>query len=137
MDQALSVTDRPTRVLLADVSGAGRQAIAALLRSLPGIVLVADVGSADELARERPRFAPDVIVIDDRLLGAASPQLGHADVRVIVMGLDDDPSYAGRAQRLGATAWIAKEQADELLPAALDRTRRQVWSPPLSPEATP
>jgi DNA-binding NarL/FixJ family response regulator len=130
------VTDRPTRVLLADVSGAGRRAIAALLRSLPGIVLVADVDSADELRRERPRTAPDVIVIDDRLLAAAGPGLRPADVAVIVMGLDDDPSYAHRARQLGATAWIAKEQADELLPAALDRARRPVWVPPPLPEPT-
>jgi DNA-binding NarL/FixJ family response regulator len=130
------MTDRPTRVLLADVSGAGRRAISALLRSLPDTVVVAEVGSADELARERPRTAPDVVLIDDRLLAAAGPGLDRADVSVIVMGLDDDPSFARRAQRLGATAWIAKEQADELLPAALDRARHQVWSPPPWPAPT-
>jgi DNA-binding NarL/FixJ family response regulator len=124
------------RVLLADVSGAGRRAIAALLSSLPGIVLVADVGSADELARERTRTAPDVLVIDDRLLAAAGPGFDHADVPVIVMGLDDDPSFARRARRLGATAWIAKECADELLPDALDRAQRRAWSPPPWPEPT-
>ena len=118
-----------THVLLADVPGAGQRAIAALLRSLPGIVLVAQVDSADQLARERPRTAPDVVVIDDRLLAAAAPGFGHADVPIIVMGLDDDPSYARRAHRLGATAWIAKERADELLPDALDRARRHAWSP--------
>jgi DNA-binding NarL/FixJ family response regulator len=127
-------TTHATRVLLADVSGAGRRAIAALLRSLPDIVLAAEVGSADELARERLRTAPDVVVIDDRLLAAAGPALGHANVSVIVMGLDDDPSYARRALRLGATAWIAKEHADEQLPDALQRARRQPWKPPPWPE---
>ena len=130
------MTERPIRVLLADVSGAGRRAIAALLSSLPGIVLVANVGSADELARERPRTAPDVVVIDDRLLAAAGPALGHADVSIIVMGLDNDPSFARRAGRLGAAAWIAKEHADEQLPDALDRARRQLGSPPPWPEPT-
>ena len=130
------MTERPIRVLLADVSGAGRRAIAALLSSLPGIVLVGDVGSADELARERPRTAPDVVLIDDRLLAAAAAQLGSADVAVIVMGLDDDPSYARRAQRVGATAWIAKEHAYEQLPEALDRAQRRAWSPPPWPEPT-
>jgi hypothetical protein len=57
------VTDRPARVLLADVPGAGQRAIAALLRSLPGIVLAAQVDSEDQLARERPRTAPDVVLI--------------------------------------------------------------------------
>ena len=130
------MTDRPTRVLLADVPGAGRRAIAALLRSLPDVVLAAEVGSADELARERLRTAPDVVVIDDRLLAAAGPALGHADVSVIVMGLDDDPSYARRALRMGATAWIAKEHADEQLPDALDRAQRGRWTPPPWPERT-
>jgi DNA-binding NarL/FixJ family response regulator len=89
------------------------------------VVLVAEVASADELARERPRTAPDVVVIDDRLLAAAGPHLGNADVPVIVVGLDDDPSFATRALRLGATAWIPKEHAGEQLPDALDRARRQ------------
>jgi DNA-binding NarL/FixJ family response regulator len=119
------VTDAELRVLFADVSGAGRRAIAALLRSMPGVVLVAEAGTTDELARESRRTAPDAIVIDDRLL--AAPGLGprDADVPVIVVGLDDDPSFARRARRLGALAWIAKERADELLPEALDRAQRQ------------
>jgi DNA-binding NarL/FixJ family response regulator len=119
------VTDPSVRVLFADVSGAGRRAVAAVLRSLPGIVLVAEAGNLEELARERRMTAHDVVVIDDRLLGG--PGLGprDADVPVIVIGLDDDPSFASRAQRLGATAWIAKERADELLPEALERARRQ------------
>jgi DNA-binding NarL/FixJ family response regulator len=128
--------DAHMRVLLADVPGAGRRAIAALLRSLPGVVLVAEVGSADELARERQRNAPDVVVVDDRLLAAAGPHLDSADVPVIVVGLDDDPSFASRARRLGATAWIPKEHADEQLPHALDRARRQLWSPAAWPDAT-
>jgi DNA-binding NarL/FixJ family response regulator len=118
------VTDGELRVLFADVSGAGRRAIAALLRSMPGVVLVAEAGTAEDLARESRRTAPDAIVIDDRLLNA--PGLGprDADVPVIVVGLDDDPSFARRARRLGAMTWIPKERADELLPDALDSVRR-------------
>jgi DNA-binding NarL/FixJ family response regulator len=119
------VTNGELRVLFADVSGAGRRAIAALLRSMPGVVLVAEAGTTEELARETRRTAPDAIVIDDRLL--ATPGLGprDADVPVIVVGLDDDPSFARRARRLGAMAWIAKERADELLPDVLDSVRRR------------
>jgi DNA-binding NarL/FixJ family response regulator len=119
------VTEPDVRVLFADLSGAGRRAIATLLRSLPGIALVAEAGTLEELARERRRTAPDVIVVDDRLLDASGLGPRDADLPVIVVGLDDDPSFARRAQRLGATAWIAKEHAGELLPAALDDARRQ------------
>jgi DNA-binding NarL/FixJ family response regulator len=41
-------------------------------------------------------------------------------VRVIVLGVDDDPAFAARATRLGAAAWVAKERADEDLPALLE-----------------
>ena len=119
------MTEPDVRVLFADVSGAGRRAIATLLRSLPGIALVAEAGDREELARERRRTAPDVIVIDDRLLAASGLGPRDADLPLIVVGLDDDPSFARRAQRLGATAWIAKEHAGDLLPEALDDARRR------------
>ena len=119
------MTEPDVRVLLADVAGAGRRAIATLLRSLPGIALVAEAGDLEELAHERRRTAPDVIIIDDRLLAASGLGPRDADLLLIVVGLDDDPSFARRAQRLGATAWIAKEHAGDLLPEALDDARRR------------
>jgi DNA-binding NarL/FixJ family response regulator len=117
------VTNPALRILFADRSGAGRRAIAALLRELPDVALVAEAGDVEELARERRRTAHDVIVIDDRLLGGSALGPRDADVPIIVVGLDDDPSFARRARRLGATAWIAKERADELLPEALESAR--------------
>ena len=119
------MTEPDVRVLFADVAGAGRRAIATLLRSLPGIALVAEAGDLEELAHERRRTAPDVIIIDDRLLAASGLGPRDADLLLIVVGLDDDPSFARRAQRLGATAWIAKEHAGDLLPEALDDARRR------------
>jgi DNA-binding NarL/FixJ family response regulator len=129
------VTDQALRVLFADLSGAGRRAIAALLRSLPGIALVAEAGSLEELTRERRRTGPDVIVIDDRLLGGSGLGPRDADVPVIVVGLDDDPSFARRAERLGATAWVAKEHAGELLPDALETARLRRSAPAQRPTA--
>jgi DNA-binding NarL/FixJ family response regulator len=109
------------RVLLADVAGAGRRAVATVLHSLPGVAVVAEVATAAEIARELRRSAPDVLVIDDRVVGFLGPR--DAELPIVVMGLDDDPSFALRAERLGAT-WIAKELADELLPDALARIQR-------------
>jgi DNA-binding NarL/FixJ family response regulator len=123
--QAGGVTEPNVRVLFADVPGAGRRAIATLLRSLPGIALVAEAGTLDELARERRRTAPDVMIVDDRLLAELGLDPRDGDLPLIVVGLDDDPSFARRAHRLGAAAWIAKEHAGELLPEALDDAGRQ------------
>ena len=129
------MTDQDLRILFVDLTGAGRRAIAALLRSLPGVALVAEAGTLEELARERRRTAPDVIVIDDRLLGGSGLGPRDADVPLIVVGLDDDPSFARRARRLGAMAWIAKERADELLPDALESARRRRGAPASGPTA--
>jgi len=121
---------RPTdasrvRVLLADREGAARRALAALIRTTPGLVLAGEAGSRAEIAAAIRKTRLDVLVIDDRLvdnagahvLAGTGPARDH--VRVIVVGVDDDPAYSARAQRLGAEAWIAKDLADDQLPAAL------------------
>ena len=115
------------RVLLADREGVARHALAALLQSLPGIVLVAIATSMQDVADGMRHHRPDVIVVDDRLLHSTSHILAGTGptpdpVRVIVMGVDDDPAYAARAHRLGAEAWIAKDRADDELPRLLEAT---------------
>jgi len=116
----------PVRVLLADREGAARDALASLLKSLRGVILVAEAGTRTEIAAAIRRLHPDVVVIDDRLvvnsgehvLAGTGPARGP--VRVIVIGVDDDPAYAARARRLGAEAWVAKDRADDQLPALLE-----------------
>ena len=114
------------RVLLADREGAARRALATLLRNTPGVVLAGEAGSKAELAAAIRSAHPDVVVIDDRMVDGAERHVlagtgpSRGRVRVIVMGVDDDPAFAARAHRLGAEAWIAKDLADDQLPALLD-----------------
>jgi len=111
----------PTRVLLADQPGFGHSALAQLVTETPGVTLVADVmdpGMLDPLLHE---WRPDVVVVDDRLLGDGRWASRHPGLRVIVVGVDDDPGYAARALRLGAETWVPKERADVLLPQLLIR----------------
>jgi DNA-binding NarL/FixJ family response regulator len=115
-------TDTRFRVLLADLPGAGRAAVAAVLQSLPAVELVVEVGP-DDLAAELRRNRADALVIDDRVLAERGPGLRDAAMPIVVMGLDDDPHYERRALRIGAVAWVAKERADELLAPALDLAR--------------
>jgi DNA-binding NarL/FixJ family response regulator len=115
------------RVLLADREGVARHALAALLQSLPGIVLVGIVASMEDVTAAMRRERPHVVVVDDRLLRSTSHVLAGTGptrdpVRVIVVGVDDDPAFAARAQRLGAEAWIAKDRADDELPRLLKAT---------------
>jgi DNA-binding NarL/FixJ family response regulator len=123
-DSAVTRAQTPLRVLLADRAGSARAAIAGLLRGLPGVVLVDEIGDLGELGPALRRTRPDVALIDDRLLrdaGHAGIGPHEAGLRVIVLGVDLDPAYAARARRLGAEAWVAKDRAGDRLPALLAR----------------
>jgi DNA-binding NarL/FixJ family response regulator len=109
----------PLRVLLADRAGSARRALASLLGELDGVTLAGEVGEREEIAAALRQTRADVLLIDDRLLRSGGLGPHDADVRVLVLGVDDDPAYAARARRLGAHAWIAKDRADEELPALL------------------
>src|SRR5215217_6504182 len=109
-----------TRVLLADQPGFSRTALARMLADTPGVTLAGKVSEVEGIAAAVEELEPDVLVVDDRLV-----RDGHAPasggVRLIVVGVDDDPGFAARAQRIGAEAWVPKERADSLLPLLLTR----------------
>ena len=125
----MSTLDRPTsqlRVLLADVEGSARRAVAGLLQSLDGITLVGEVGALGDIGAAVRHTGAEIVIIDDRLLRAIDHALARwgplgTPVRVLVVGVDDDPAFAARAHKLGAHAWIRKDRADEELPALLVR----------------
>ncbi|WP_028064164.1 response regulator transcription factor [Solirubrobacter soli] len=106
------------RVLLIDREGAARLALSFLLRNTPGVELAGEAGSRAEIALALRTARPDVVVVDDRLVDEVPTVM--SPVRVIVMGVDDDPAFAARAHRLGAEAWMAKDLADDQLPALLE-----------------
>jgi DNA-binding NarL/FixJ family response regulator len=114
----------PVRVLLADRESSVRTAVASLIEGIDGVRLVGQVATAEEIPAALRRTRADVLVVDDRLLtGERHPFAGAgplpAAVRLIVLGMDVNPTFAARAKRLGAETWIAKELADEALPEAL------------------
>jgi two-component system response regulator DesR len=111
------------RVLLADREGTVRNSIEEVLRRLASVSCVSVVGSREDLASALRRTRPDVLVIDDRLLNAADQALvsSGSPLRVIVVGVIDEPAFTARALRLGAEAWIAKDRADEELGQLMGR----------------
>lgn len=112
------------RIVLADRQGPTRSTLANLLRELPSVERVDEVGTREALASALRHGNVDAVIIDDRLiedshhlLAGVGPMRGVP--HVIVVGVDDDPAYAARARRLGAIGWVAKDRADEDLPALL------------------
>jgi len=124
MDEAEDMEEpTPTRVLLADHPGFGRTALATLLRDTPGMTLVAKIAEPDLIGPAVDDLRPDVVVVDDRLLRHEPWIARDLGVRVIVVGVDDDPGFAERALHIGAEAWVPKDQADAVLPVLLARGR--------------
>jgi DNA-binding NarL/FixJ family response regulator len=123
-----------TTVALADLPGISRDALALIVSESPGLTLVAQAATLDQLRAEVDATHPDVVVLDDRLLrtGDWPPR---DDVRVVVIGLDDDPAYAARARRIGADAWIPKDRVDLLLRALLCLRRGVATTPPVTSAA--
>jgi DNA-binding NarL/FixJ family response regulator len=108
-------------VALADEPGLARTALATLISETPGVALAGEAATLDELRAIVRDARPDVVVVDDRLLRHAAPSADDLGVRLVVMGVDDDPAYGARALRIGADAWLRKELADELLPDVLQQ----------------
>jgi DNA-binding NarL/FixJ family response regulator len=121
----ITVFPDATRVLLADQPGFSRDALAVLVATTPGMELAGVVADPRQLREALARLAPDVLIIDDRLLQDLDWLPGGPRLRVIVVGVDDDPGYALRASRLGAITWLPKERAD-LLEQALLASREAV-----------
>ena len=94
------------RVMLIDSPGFSRDVLAALIGDLPGVRLVP--------------AEPHAVVVDDRHFAKAVPFM-RSGVPTIVIGADDDPGFAHRAQRHGAMQWMAKDSADGTLPDLIGR----------------
>ena len=117
---------RDVRVVLADLEGMARDALTGLLLELVGVTLVAAVGTRGALADALRHERVDVLVIDDRLVDDGRHVLAglgpiNSRPRIVVVGVDDHPGYAARAQRLGAAGWVAKDRAVEDLPRFLEQ----------------
>jgi DNA-binding NarL/FixJ family response regulator len=120
-----AIRRHPVRVVLADPADNARRAIAAVIDDIDGVTLVGQVSSTRDLPAAIRNGRADMLVIDDRLLTGDRHPLTDTGphvrpVRIIVLGIDDHPTFAARAMRLGAEAWIAKELADDTLRQALE-----------------
>ena len=113
----------PTTVLLADLPGVGRTALATLLRDTPGVTLMAKLADPHLVGPAVDEFRPDVVIVDDRLLRDEPGIARDLGVRLIVVGVDDDPGFAARARHIGAEAWVPKDDADAILPVLLSPGR--------------
>lgn len=106
------------RVLIVDDHAVVRSGLRLLLEQEEDIECAGEAGSASAAVREARHSKPDVILLDvtmpDQTGIEALPAIRVAapDARVLVLSMQDDPSYVREAFAAGALGYVLKEAAD-------------------------
>jgi two-component system response regulator NreC len=106
------------RVLIVDDHAVVRSGIRLLLEQQDDIACIAEAGDADEAVREARKEKPDVVVLDVVMPGKsgieAAPSILDAapESKLLVLSMQDDPSYVREAFAAGAMGYVLKEAAE-------------------------
>ena len=109
---------RSIRVLIVDDHAVVRSGIRLLLEAEEDIEVIGEAGTADEGIRAARLEKPDVVLLDVVMPGRsgidATPDIRSAakDSAVLVLSMQDDPSYVREAFASGASGYILKEAVD-------------------------
>jgi DNA-binding NarL/FixJ family response regulator len=107
------------RVVLVDDHAVVRSGLRLVLEREDDIEVVGEAGSADEGVRAARLEKPDVVLLDVVMPGGRSGIEATGDVieasgggKVLVLSMQDDPSYVREAFGSGASGYLLKEAAD-------------------------
>jgi two-component system, NarL family, response regulator NreC len=107
------------RVIVVDDHAVVRSGIKLLLDSHDDIEVVGEAGNAQDAVFRVRELTPDVILLDVVMPGESGievlPRLlkEAPEARVLVLSMQDDPSYVREAFAAGASGYVLKEAADE------------------------
>jgi two-component system response regulator NreC len=113
------------RVVLVDDHAVVRSGLRMLIDAEDDLEVVAEAGDADAGVRAVRLEKPEVVVLDVTMPGKsgieALPEVLAAapGARVLVLSMQDDPSYVREAFAAGASGYVLKEAADQEVVAAV------------------
>jgi len=113
------------RVLIVDDHAVVRAGLRLLLEAQDDIEVVGEAANAREAVFEARSTKPDVILMDVVMPGDSgidvTPQVLHEEpnAKVLVLSMQDDPSYVRQAFEAGAAGYVLKEAADAEVVAAV------------------
>ena len=106
------------RVLVVDDHAVVRSGIRLVLEAEEDIEVVGEAGTAEEGVRAARLEKPDVVLLDVVMPGRsgieATPDIRAAakNAEVLVLSMQDDPSYVREAFAAGASGYVLKEAVD-------------------------
>jgi two-component system response regulator NreC len=112
-------------VVLADDHAVVRKGLRLLVEAEPGLRVLAEAGTVPDAVRMTKAHRPTVLILDLNMPGGSSldeiPAL-RRDVpttAIVVLTMQDDPSFARQALQSGALGYVLKEAADDELLEAI------------------
>ncbi|MBM3678208.1 MAG: response regulator transcription factor [Actinobacteria bacterium] len=114
-----------TRILIVDDHAVVRSGLRLLLEREEDIEVVAEAGNADEAVRAARLEKPDVVLLDVVMPGRSGLEVAAEIVeaskgaRILVLSMQDDPTYVREAFAGGASGYLLKEAADAELVQAV------------------
>jgi len=115
------VAPQPIRVVLADDHLMMRRALRLLLDSEQDVEVVAEATDHPSALRHLHGHEPDVLVFDLRMIDGSGIETVRAlservpQTSLVVLTMEDDPTFAQRALAAGACGFVVKELADDEL----------------------
>jgi two-component system, NarL family, response regulator NreC len=113
------------KILLVDDHAVVRSGLRLLIDAEEDLETVAEAGTARDAVFEARKHKPDVILMDiglpDRSGVDVTPEVlkEAPKAKVLVLSMEDDPSYVREAFSAGASGYVLKEAADSELVTAL------------------
>lgn len=126
----MSPGDAPIRVLIVDDHPIVRQGVRSLLAAHDDLQIVAEADTAASALETARRHAPEVVLLDVRVPGAAGFDLARRLLqlqpppRIIVLTSYDDDEYLMGALQAGAHGYLLKSASDEMLVASIRAVHR-------------
>jgi two-component system response regulator NreC len=117
-----AITPDEISVVVADDHAVVRKGLRLLIDAELGLGVVAEAGNLPDAIRMTKLHRPHVLVLDLNMPGGSSldaiPDIAAGSTAVVVLTMQDDPSFARQALQTGALGFVLKEAADgELLQA--------------------
>jgi two-component system response regulator NreC len=120
-----AMSDDDITVVLADDHVVVRKGLRLLLEAEPGLRVLAEAGTVPDALRMARAHRPTVLILDLNMPGGSSleaiPTLRRdaAETAIVVLTMQNDPSFARQALQAGALGFVLKEAADDELLGAI------------------